>query len=108
MRGRARSSALDQIIMVDRRTNGTLIQGGKTMPIIFGDTDGVLADHAQGGNQDLFGTDVFGDADEITDFARGGDDSVTGIITGFPQNALFGDANVMSAQAVGGNDILRV
>jgi hypothetical protein len=88
-----------------------LIQGGETMPI-FGDIDGPLTDHEQGGNQNLFGTPadttVIGDARDITDFARGGDDSLTGV-SDVLMNNLFGDAlQVMSAKAQGGDDILLV
>jgi len=79
---------------------------------IFGDNPGVLTDHEKGGNQNVFGTafdtEVVGDVRDITDFARGGDDSVTGV-SDAPMNNLFGDAlQVMSAKAQGGDDILLV
>jgi serralysin len=80
---------------------------------IFGDTAGVLADHEQGRDQQLFGDPMlgpqvflYGDARAITDFARGGDDILHGILVN--ENNLFGDADTMSAQAEGGDDILLV
>jgi hypothetical protein len=82
---------------------------------IFGDTDGLLMDHEQGGNQNLFGvpfdTDVVGDARGIIDLARGGDDTVRGVSNGgdFGVNNLYGDALLfMSDKAQGGDDILLV
>ena len=75
------------------------------MAIVFGDRDGSLTDHEQGGNQNLLGLpDAVGDARLITDFARGGDDFLSTV--GGQNPHLFGDAIDMTRHAQGGDDIL--
>lgn len=83
--------------------------------VLFGDTGGDLADHQQGGNQQLVGASqingntlvanvLFGDAvGFLIDHAQGGDDTLVGASFA---STLFGDANNMMDHAKGGDDVL--
>lgn len=80
--------------------------GRNTDEVIFGDTDGILQAQAQGGKDyilTLGGNDVvFGDAEELTDVARGGHDRIRLWDSGL----VYGDAFVIGAIAQGGNDVI--
>ena len=50
---------------------------------LYGDTSGSLTDHQKGGDQTLtlddhIGGTAYGDADEMTDYAQGGNDTLRG------------------------------
>jgi hypothetical protein len=84
------------------------------MATIFGDTSGSLTGTQKGKNQILVGIDnqdntLVGDADTITDHAKGGNDTLIGgsnSDSGDVSNNLRGDAFTMSGFARGGNDTL--
>jgi hypothetical protein len=65
---------------------------------------------ASGSFQPSTSNELFGDAEAMFNFAKGGNDTLTGGdnngIIGFVSNELFGDARQMSDSAKGGNDIL--
>ena len=63
---------------------------------IYGDTSGILRHREAGGNQDIalensIGGTAYGDADQMLNKSRGGDDTLTG--GAFTTNILFGDAD---------------
>lgn len=73
-----------------------------------GDAD-TMSDHARGGDDILIGGNdradaLVGDANRMTDHAVGGNDTLVGHAGG--QSGLSGDAGEMSGQARGGNDHL--
>ena len=79
----------------------------------YGDAD-EMTDHAQGGNDTLRGgfeatNNLFGDANVMSDNSRGGDDTLFGGfgLTNRAANFVYGDAYSMSDNAQGGNDTLR-
>ncbi|MDF0517993.1 hypothetical protein P0R31_12195 [Bradyrhizobium yuanmingense] len=87
--------------------------------VLYGDALG-LADHAQGGNDDLTftigkeaqtgGGNLYGDAHELSGDARGGNDTLTVVdLHGnlhFYSFLMVGDAFSMFGNAHGGNDVL--
>ncbi len=68
-----------------------------------------MGDRTQGGNDTLTGSEGFaapaflhGDAFEMTDRARGGDDR---LVSGTNQDEMWGDAQFLSGDAEGGQDV---
>ena len=74
---------------------------------IYGDAPGQIGGPIFAGNQTLNGGGgwdvIYGDADGLVQFAKGGDDSLFG---NGGIDTLYGDANFMWGRAVGGNDLL--
>ena len=86
------------------------------MAIFYGDTSGTLSGFQRGGTQVLRGSEipplgtvhdqVFGDAQSLNCFARGGDDVLYGPNLSYSSSELVGDAAVMSDFTRGGNDTI--
>lgn len=85
------------------------------MAILYGDTSGTLGGRQTGGDQYLVGDSagstsvsntLTGDAYIITDFARGGNDSLQGGSADFLTQRIYGDAYVMNRFAAGGDDLI--
>ena len=83
--------------------------------IIYGDTSGTLFCEQVGGDQTLIGpsatsiyetvvTQIYGDAQAMQDFARGGNDFIIGGSATNLSEQIYGDAYVMSGLSQGGND----
>jgi hypothetical protein len=76
---------------------------------LYGDTSGSLTDHERGQSQHINvddqvgGTTAYGDADQIHDHARGGNDYLSG---GGGRIFLYGDARLMDDHSRGGSDHL--
>src|SRR5438128_2249110 len=93
----------------ERSTSQLVLQGKESAMAIYGDTPGTFDDHEVGGNQDIVLENnidgvAYGDADQMVDHSRGGDDMLTG--GQFTTNTLYGDANAIRDHASGGNDTL--
>jgi serralysin len=77
---------------------------------LWGDASGTITDFARGGDDILTGDGsiVFlrGDGTDMSGHTRGGDDILT--VDVFVHGFLYGDAEVMSDHARGGDDILTV
>jgi Ca2+-binding RTX toxin-like protein len=80
---------------------------GPILNHIYGDAPGQIGGPIFAGNQTLNGGGgwdvIYGDADGLVQFAKGGDDSLFG---NGGIDTLYGDANFMWGRAVGGNDLL--
>jgi hypothetical protein len=67
-----------------------------------------ITDSARGGNDKITSfagaSPVYGDAYLLSGTATGGNDNITGLSQG---NMLYGDANTISGSARGGNDVIR-
>ena len=88
---------------------------GSVVTGIFDDPDGLsgnyfgdaieIAQDAKGGNDHMIGTNdpetIYGDAWLLGDNGRGGNDIIVGLKG---DDELFGDANIMEGESVGGND----
>lgn len=83
--------------------------------IIYGDTSGTLFCEQVGGDQTLIGpsatsiyesvvTQIYGDAQAMQDFARGGNDFIIGGSATNLSEKIYGDAYVMSGFSQGGDD----
>ena len=85
----------------ERGSNDTLTQGFDGQLYLFGDA--VTMTDGTGGNDKLYGLNVYGDAAFMSGSARGGNDALYG---GGGNDGLFGDAYGMSDSSRGGNDAL--
>lgn len=76
---------------------------------LYGDTAGILSGRLRGGDQELEldadGGSAFGDAEEMKELSRGGNDVLLGG-TDAAVNLLYGDADSMDGRSHGGNDRL--
>ena len=99
----------------DDELNAVFKSGSGFTPIVFfGDARGTISEQGRGGDDKLttpeFGgvaLTLYGDAQNLTDHARGGDDEVRS--AGGPVGTVvYGDANFMDGHSVGGDDVLEV